>query len=110
MKTIEIKETSINENQLKMNGDDTKKISYIDLIEYTLDIIPQGGFTPKDIRNRNRIQIVIDEYLNKLGSNIADETQLSFEDSDFDNLKEIIKSSRWTIRNKDVYTFLNLFE
>lgn len=109
MKTIKIEETLINEKQLKLNGDSNKNISYIDLIEYTLDVIPQGGFTPKDIRDRNRIQDNLDKYIGQ--SDLKDHKgSISFEDSDFENLKDIVKSSRWTIRTRDIHDFLNIFE
>lgn len=72
-----------------------------DFIEYALDVVPHGGFSPKDIRDRSRIQAVLDEH---------ESGELAFEDADFTNLKAIVESSRWGSRNKDVSDFINQFE
>jgi len=101
MKNIKIEKTKIKESSIKFRGDDNKLLDYKDLIETALDIVPQGGFTPKDIRNRNRIQKVLDDSDNKI---------IKLEDSDFENLEVIIKDSRWMIRDEDLNEFLRKFE
>jgi len=102
MKEIKIEVTGIKESQVKFQGNAEKFLDYKDLIEAALDIIPQGGFTPKDIRDRNRIQ----EALDKVGVDGV----VKLEDADYDNLDKIIKDSRWLIRNKDITKFLRNFE
>ena len=101
MKRIKIEKTKITENQLKFKGDEIKELNYKDLIEMALDIIPQGGFSPKDIRDRNRIQDALDK---------ATTTVIVLEDADFDALEKIMKESRWTVRHKDLNKFLQNFE
>ena len=101
MKPIDNVVTSIKESQVKYQGDPKKIVDYKDLISLALDIIPQGGFTPKDIRDRNRIQSVLDKSTKT--------KPLSFEDSDHENLKQIITKSRWSSRHKDLDKFLSIF-
>lgn len=101
MKTIKIEETSITQDKIKFQGDKDKKLNYKDLIDMALDIVPQGGFTPKDIKERNRIQDALDSSTN---------TSITLEDSDFEALERIITDSRWTIRNSDLNIFLKKFE
>ena len=100
MRQIEIEKTKIIENQIKFQGDKDKELDYKDLIEVALDVVPQGGFTPKDIRNRNRIQDVLDKSTNVI----------EIEDADYDNLKKIIKDSRWILRDSELNIFLQNFE
>ena len=101
MKKIKIEKTDINQNMVKREGKADDKATYVDLLEYTLDTIPSGGFAPKDIRERNRIQDAIDK---------AKEGTISFEDADFENLKKIVSNSRWNMRNKELSVFLEIFE
>jgi len=101
MKHIPNEVTSITEEKVKFKGDPGKLANYSDLITVALDTIPQGGYTPKDIRERNRIQ----EALDKAGSGT-----INLEDSDYDALEKIMKESRWVIREKDLQKLLGGFE
>ena len=111
MKTVEVKLTTIELRKLTGNNTDEGKFAdTCDLITTTLDIIPQGGFTPKDIRDRNRIQFVIDEYRkDKKKPEIKDIHKLKFEDADYDNLKSIVNNSRWVSRDKALQEFIDSF-
>ena len=114
MKTVNIKVTTLELKKLTGKiSDDGKFADTCDLIVTTLDNIPQGGFTPKDIRDRNRIQLVIDNYHeekkeDKLGK--ERKPLLKFEDADYDNLKFIVESSRWVSRDKILQEFLDSFK
>ena len=101
MKKVKIELTGIPESKVKFEGNKNKMLDYKDLIEYTLDVVPQGGFVPSDIRDRNRIQQALDE---------AKDGTLSFEDADYASLVKIIAASRWTIRDKDLNGFLEKFK
>lgn len=101
MKKIKIEKTTLLESKLKFQGDPSKEVDYKDLMEIVLDIIPQGGFTPKDIRDRNRIQGAIDE---------AKDGTINLEDSDYENFVKIIETSRWPVRDKEILKFLDLFK
>jgi len=103
MKEIKVETTGIKESQIKFRGDESKILNYIDLIEIALDIIPQGGFTPKDIRDRNRIQDALDKAKSV-------EDSILLEDADFEALEKVIKDSRWTLRDRDLNIFLKKFE
>ena len=100
MKKIEIKQTKITENLLKFQGDKDKELDYKDLIEVALDVVPQGGYTPKDIRERNRIQEALDKSTNVI----------EIEDADYDSLEKIVKDSRWSVRSPELNKFLQNFQ
>ncbi len=100
MKDIKIEKTKITEEQVKFRGDADKLLDYRDLIEISLDVVPQGGFSPKDIRERNRVQEALDKAT----------TIISLEDADFEALEKIIKNSRWSVRDKELDVFLKNFE
>jgi len=100
MKKIKIERTKITENKVKFQGDTEKTLDYKDLIEIALDVVPQGGFAPKDIRDRNRVQDALDKAT----------TSIELEDADFEALEKIMKDSRWTIRDPELNDFLNNFE
>lgn len=101
MKDIKIEKTKITDSDLKMGrGDTEKELDYKNLIETALDVVPQGGFTPKDIRDRNRIQEALDKAT----------TVIKLEDSDYEALEKIIKDSRWLFRHPDLNVFLQKFE
>lgn len=104
MQKLKIEKTEIKNSQLRFvdKSEEDKCLNYADLIEVCLDIVPQGGFSPSDIRDRNRIQNVIDKGIPKEGF-------LDFEDADWKNLKKIVIASRWVIRHKDLQKFLDIF-
>lgn len=106
MKTINIKiyNTKLSKLRAVAPGTEDRNMDTRDLIEVVLDQIPNGGFTPKDIRDRNRIQKVID---NSRGDELAE--TLVFEDEDFKNLSALANTSRWGSRNADLLDFLTPF-
>lgn len=101
MRKIQVEKTKITEEQIKFRGDSEKTLDYKDLIEVALDVVPQGGFTPKDIRERNRIQDVLDK---------SNDIYFNIEDADYDSLEKIIEDSRWIIRSSELDTFLQNFK
>ena len=118
MKNVDVKITTIDLKKLTGKvSDDGKFADTCDLIESCLDNIPQGGFTPKDIRERNRIQIVLDEYREerkelKVKADKKEGTKsqpIKLEDQDYDALKIIVNASRWSAREKVLQEFLDVF-
>jgi hypothetical protein len=101
MKKIKIEKTNIAESKVRFQGDKNRFLNYADLIELALDIVPQGGFTPSAIKERNRIQEAIDQ---------SDSKVIQLEDADYEALERIMKDSRWTIRDKELNSFLQNFE
>jgi len=101
MRKIKIEKTKITEDKVKFQGDKNKELDYKDLMGMALDVVPQGGFTPKDIRERNRIQDALDK---------ATITTIELEDADYDNLERVVKDSRWSLRDKELNQFLQNFE
>jgi len=113
MKKVEIKTTGLELKKLTgKTTEDGKMADTRDLIEVCLDIIPQGGFTPRDIRERNRIQIVLDKSKEKKPKSEMKSSNdiLEFEDHDYDNLRVIVGLSRWVSRDKDLQAFLDTFK
>jgi len=116
MKTIEVKVTTL--ELRKLTGkviDEGKFADTLDLIETTLDNIPQGGFTPKDIRDRNRISMAIEKYREdkkdkEIPSGRNFKPPLKIEDSDYENVRVIVNSSRWGSRDKILQEFLDSFK
>ena len=102
MVKIENKILSLKEGVVVLNGSMEKSATTKNLIEHTLNVLPDGGFTPRDLIDRSRIQ----EVLDKLKPN---QKEIQLEDSDFENLKKIVNASRWGIRGKDVIEFINIF-
>ena len=108
MKIVDVETTTL--ELRKLTGkviDEGKLVNTLDLIEATLDNIPQGGFTPKDIRERNRIQLVIDKF--RENKELKVKNKITFEDADYDNLKVIVGASRWGARDKILQGFLDKF-
>jgi hypothetical protein len=109
MKTIKIKIYNTKVSKLRgTRGEDDRDMDTRDLIEVVLDQVPQGGFAPKDIRDRNRIQRVIDE--SRESDKKENQDTLNFEDEDFKNLSTMVGTSRWGSRDKDLVDFLEIFD
>lgn len=99
MKVLENKKLTIQQNG--------KFIDYKQLIRNCLDDVPTSpatgaplGFSRSDMRDRDRIEIVID----KPGD------EIKFEDTDADNLKRLVVSMRWAMRHKEILKFVEAVE
>ena len=89
-------------SRIKMTTHDKDyECNYMDLINSSLDVVPQGGFTPNDIREINKLQGALDKCKTKT---------LKLEDAEFETLKKYIGKSRWMIRDKELNEFLVVFE
>ena len=97
---IENKQTSIPLNRVSSKDGTKQGATYKDLIESSMDILPQGGFTPEDIRNRNRIQKALEDIKDNM---------IELEDADYKNLQAIVELSRWASRDVELSDFLNVF-
>jgi len=99
MKVLENKKLTVQQNG--------KFIDYKQLIRNCLDDVPTSpatgaplGFSRSDMRNRDRIEMVID----KPGD------EIKFEDTDADNLKRLVVSMRWAMRHKEILEFIESVE
>lgn len=92
MKTFELKDTTIK------NTDGF--LHYRDLIKMCLDNPPQGGFAMKDMKDRYRIEKLLE------GGGVT----LELEDADAVNLKALVTSMRWGARHVDILTFCDAIE
>jgi len=105
MQELKIEKTNIKVSQVKFGIKEAEDsiMDYVDLLEVSLDIVPQGGFSPSEIRDRNRIQTAIDK------DRKSKDKIIHFEDADWKNLKRIVNLSRWMIRHADLQKFLEIF-
>lgn len=101
MKKLGNKVTKIIEGKVKFQGDQEKLMDYAGLIRLAMDIVPPGGYSPKDVQDRVRLQMQL--------SDIKEDT-IAFEDADWDNLKRIVSTSRWAYWDDELNDFLNLFK
>ena len=92
MKILENKETRLK------NQDGETYTLYSDLINHSLNIIPQGGISPSEMRKRVRIIKSLEKA--PLAGNI-----IKFEDNDAENLKQIVKTSKWSLIHEDILNF-----
>ena len=100
MKKVKVKEYQLTLQQGK------DRASTINLIEYCMDIIPQGGYTPKNLREYNRLQKVLDKCKEDLKITKKEQViQLHFEDEDVRVLKTIVENSKWGARNENILDF-----
>jgi len=84
-----------------------EKMTTARLILISLDSIPQGGFTPSQLRERDRIQRAVEaaKQAKKKKETDPDKQIIELEDSDAKNLKTIVSESRWGIRSKELLEF-----
>jgi hypothetical protein len=74
--------------------------STIEIIQSCLNSMPEKGFTYADLKARGRI----DSVLQNLPPGA---TQVNFEDTDFETLKECAINSRWAVRGNFILDFLS---
>lgn len=94
MKTLINKKT-------ELEGKDNEKLDYADMIGVCLNQAKQGGFSLDDIEQRLRIK-------SATGSKKDDNIEL--EDSDVQNLKKIVKNTKWPNVHEDILEFSKAVE
>jgi hypothetical protein len=92
MKQIEIK------THEKIEYEVGEKLTTKHLIKMIIDKIPAGGFTLKDIQDRNKIEQAIKDT--KEGFPIL------LEDSEFDALHNLAKGMQWPVRDMFIADFV----
>ena len=99
MKTLNNKPTNMTTGTLNLDDEDRVKMNvkanYKDLIEHCINIIPQGGYTDKDIMERIRIRSIL-----KL-----QDDNMKFEDADQANLEKLVSTARWLTLSEDIPAF-----
>lgn len=88
MKKLELKETEIKKSN-------TETLNYKELISAALNVVPQGGFSPEEIRKRLRVIDALDK------SNEVFE----LEDADVETLKRCVKEMKWGVMHKNIVEF-----
>jgi hypothetical protein len=91
-----MKELSITEYSMPFDKD--RKMNTKDFINIVLNQPPQGGFTPKTLKDSRRIDDAIDN---------SKDGVIYLEDQDVTFLKQRCEESRWNIRSKDIESFLD---
>jgi hypothetical protein len=73
-----------------------KQATYADLLKICVNwAAPEGGFTVEQMKERIRLSDVIEAWWN----------ELDFEDSDYTNLIQLVKETKWAIVNKEIIEF-----
>jgi hypothetical protein len=75
--------------------------AFSDLIRIALNSPPPGGFTPTVMRQRARIDDILDK--SKPGD------VLKLEDADVETVKSALQGCQWLIRSKDLIELFGLF-
>jgi hypothetical protein len=97
MKKLTIKWTNISKN-----GKTDEKVSYLDFIRMAVSAPPPGkGFVYEDMRKAFRIIDVVE----KAEKDKA--TEIVFEDTDAEVLKQHVKQCQWAMLDRDVMAFCN---
>lgn len=97
MKQVQIK----THEEVKFKGDELLNTRH--LISMALDNAPAGGFSRKDIKERNAIEAIVESF--PKGA-----PYILLEDSDHDKLKKIVDEMKWGIRHKFIEDFLDDME
>ena len=79
-----------------------RKMTFADIIRQCLDHAPANGFSFADIRERSRIEKVLDD--------MGDDGDIMLEDADATNLKKIVDLMKWGIRHDDIIAFADAIE
>lgn len=97
MKSIILKTTK---ETVMINGDNVEQeFKTVELIKAAVNFTPPGGFDFTDMSNRLRILSFIDN------ANGAEE--LALEDSDYDNLRQYVKATKWGVVSRTILEFVN---
>ena len=80
-------------------GDKQQEVTYQELLLNAVRAVPQGGFSPEEMRARIRLLDVIDK-----------KGPFKFEDADFAKLKPLINQARWVLLDKQVIDFVDYIE
>ena len=81
-------------------GDNQQEVTYQELLLNAVRAIPQGGFSPEEMRARIRLLDVIDKTTESF----------EFEDADFAKLKPLVNQARWVLLDRQVITFVDYIE
>lgn len=96
MKTLELKETKIPKIKVGEKQEESNEmLNYGDFIKTALNIVPEKGFTPEEMKKRFRILDALEK----------DSKTLELEDADVVTLKDCIKAMQWGVLHKDIITF-----
>ena len=99
-KSIHNVSTSIKINVIGNDGKTVtnKMMDYRDLIITALDNPPQAGFKRHDIARRNKIE-------DQLKGDV-----MELDNEDFQFVKQLCNDMSWSVRHKDLQTFLNYLD
>ena len=87
-----------------------KNVDTCSLLEYCMDIVPQGGYTPAMLRKYLRVQKTIEKAREEDKKNPDKVVFIHFEDEDVGTVKDIVRNSRWGSRSPEVLRFVELVE
>lgn len=78
----------------------TNEVQYSELIKTCLNNVPQGGFTPQEMKERMKILDVLET---------ANGT-IELEDADAKKMKDCVKQMKWGLLDKNLIEFIDSVE
>lgn len=102
MKTIELKK--VKEKVVVNNSQQEAEIKTIDLLKVAINAPSQGGYSVSEMSQRLKLLDVVDQ------AEKSNEDKVSFEDSDFEVLKKLVKDTKWAIISRTVVDFVTEFD
>lgn len=100
MKTIELGSGLVNGNEMTTE----------ELIKICLNTIPPTGFSFQDLKDRMRIQKAMENKKVYVSAGEGDITgSFELEDADYNNFISLVAASRWNVRDRFVYDFLDKY-
>lgn len=97
MKTIKLKK--VEEVIIHNNQEVKTEIKYSELLRVAINNPAQGGYTVSDMAQRIKLLDVV--------SKAEGSEEVSFEDTDFITLKNLVKETKWSIISKTIVDFVN---
>lgn len=80
-------------------GNAEEKMTYVDMINYCLNIPPQGGWTPTVMKERLDVETVLEDY--------TEGDEVMIEDSHYEIIKKCVTESKWMGKHKDIVLFVD---
>jgi len=99
MKQLELKSTTITVQNAE--GELIKNANYLDLITHCLNVPPPNGYSPDEMRQRMRIEDVVQKAANEKAK------LLKLEDADAKKLKQVCNSVTWQLMSHDLIGFID---
>ncbi len=96
MKSLEVKQT-----ELKIEAESTELANYLDLAMLAINVPPERGFTPEEMRTRIRILDVLES------AKTQQVEEVRLEDADAAKLQDCVRAMRWPKMHRQILGFVD---